>query len=225
MHQDPPSPHPLVRVRRHPERGDYDQDTIYAIVDEAIFCHVAVIRDGIPIILPMLHVRYHDRLYLHGAQANGLFQNMKGAPTVSVSVTLLDGLVMARSAYHHSMNYRSVVAFGIPEEVIHPDHKMKIFEALFDHLTPGRFQDARLPSAEELKSTRLFGIPLDKASAKLRTGPPLDNSEDLDRPTWAGVLPIHLAFQNPMPDPKQLARLPLPEYLHDLVRTSRGHIS
>ncbi|PSR21910.1 MAG: pyridoxamine 5'-phosphate oxidase family protein [Sulfobacillus acidophilus] len=208
---------PKIRVRRHPERGHYDRATIEQIVDEAYYCHVAVVRDGAPVIIPTLHVRVDDSLYIHGAVAAGLFKDMKQDAVVSVAITLLDGLVLARSFYNHSANYRSVVAFGVAREVTDPDEKLRVLKALADRVVPGRWDDARPPNDTELKITRVFAIPLDHASVKIRTGPPSDDVDDLTRPTWAGVIPLKMQVGQPQPDPLQQPPMPLPDYLNQNI--------
>ena len=208
-----PASLPKHRVRRHPERGHYDEATINAILDEASFCHVAVVRDGLPVVIPTLHVRIGSRVYIHGAVAAGLLKDLAQDQPVSLAVTLLDGLVLARSFYNHSANYRSVVAFGIPTEVTDPDAKLSVLKEMANRFTPGRWDDARVPNAIELKRTRVFAIPVDHASAKIRTGPPVDDPEDMDRPTWAGVLPLAITRGEPVADPNQDPPVPLPDYL------------
>lgn len=209
---------PKSRVRRHPERGHYDRATIHAIIDDAYYCHVSVVRDGVPVIIPTLHVRIDDVLYIHGAVAAGLFRDLTAKTPIAVAVTVLDGLVLARSWYNHSANYRSVVAFGEPREVTDRDEKLAVLRALADRVAPGRWDDARQPNATELKRTRVFALPLDRASAKIRSGPPIDDPEDLSRPTWAGVIPTAEQLLPPMADPQQSPPIPLPDYLKEMGR-------
>lgn len=202
-----------VLVRRHPERGQYDLKTIASILDEALYCHVSVVRHGTPVIIPTLHVRIENQLYFHGAPAAGLFRGLGTGQEVAVAVTLLDGLVLARSAYNHSLNYRSVVVFGAPYEVVDMEVKNQVLEALVEHVVAGRWRDARPPSDQELKATRVFGIALETASAKIRSGPPSDDAKDMDLPVWAGVVPLKLTAGLPLPDPVQDSSLPQPSYL------------
>lgn len=211
--------HPMsdTRVRRHPERGHYDKSTIHAILDAGVFCHVAIVRNGMPIVIPTLYVRIADHLYIHGAVASGLLKNLAPDTMVSVAVTLLDGLVMARSAYNHSMNYRSVVLFGRAREVKEPREKLAVLEAMVNQVTPGRWQDARQPNEQEIKTTRVFGIPIDQASAKIRSGPPVDDAEDMDLPVWAGILPLKATYGRPIADPQQQPPVPFPSYLQNLI--------
>lgn len=208
---------PNTRVRRHPERGRYDPETIYGIIDEAWHCHVAAVRDNLPVVIPTLHVRIDDQLYIHGAVAAGLFKDMGRETPISVAITHLDGLVLARSLYNHSANYRSVVIFGIAREVVDADEKMAVFHALADRIALGRWEDARMPNDIEVRTTRVFAIPLDQASAKIRSGPPADDPEDMDRATWAGVLPLRATYSTPIADPQQVPAIPLPDYLTRLV--------
>lgn len=213
---------PHTKVRRHPERGAYDAKTIHAIIDEAYFCHVATLRDGLPVIIPTLHVRIGHTLYIHGAVAAGLFKDLGAKTPVSVAITLMDGLVLARSFYNHSANYRSVVAYGVPQEVTDRDEKLAVMKTLADRMTPGRWEDARQPNETEIKITRIFALPLDQASAKIRSGPPSDDAEDMDRPTWAGVIPLQIQPGEPIADPAQVPPLPLPSYLEGGVTRCRA---
>lgn len=210
---------PRIQVHRHPERGRYDRETIYAILDEGLYCHVAVIRDGTPMIIPTLHARIKDQLYFHGAVAAGLFRSLGSEQPISVSVTLLDGLVLARSAYNHSLNYRSVVIMGIPYEVTDAVEKNRILEALVEHVVPGRWEDCRQPNAKELRATRVFGVSLHEASAKIRSGPPVDDVEDMEFPVWAGVVSIHETVTSYEQDPKQAGLICQPEYLKQIEKS------
>ena len=201
------------KVRRHAERGHYDPKTIHAIIDEAYVCQVAAVRDGLPVIIPTLHARIEDTLYLHGAVAAGIFKDLSQPVAVAVSITLLDGLVLARSLYNHSANYRSVVAFGTAREVTDAEEKLAALQAFSDRVARGRWDDARTPNAMELKRTRVFAIPLNHASAKIRSGPPSDDAEDMDRPTWAGIIPMAVVRGQPVQDPAQDPGVSLPSYL------------
>lgn len=209
---------PRIQVHRHPERGRYDRETIYAILDEGMYCHVAVIRDGTPMIIPTLHARIEDQLYFHGAVAAGLFRSLGSEQPISVSVTLLDGLVLARSAYNHSLNYRSVVIMGIPYEVTDAVEKNRILEALVEHVVPGRWEDCRQPNAKELRATRVFGVSLHEASAKIRSGPPVDDVEDMEFPVWAGVVSLHHTVTSYEQDPKQAGLICQPGYLKQIEK-------
>ena len=207
------------RVRRLPARGAYDRATVYSILDEAIVCHAGFIVDGRPFVIPMTYGRRGDTLYLHGSVASRILRSLAGGIEVCVTVTLLDGLVLARSVFHHSLNYRSVVIFGTASEVVSGEEKLDALEALTEHIAPGRWATTRGPSDAEMKATTVLAIPLSEASAKIRKGPPVDDEEDYDLPVWAGVVPLELTSAAPVPD----ARLhpdaaPLPDALAEFRR-------
>jgi uncharacterized protein len=193
------------------ERGKYERDDIYAILDEAPFCHVGFVRDDQPFVIPTIHARKDEVLYLHGSPAARMLKG-DGEP-ICVTATLLDGLVLARSAFHSSMNYRSVVVLGRGRRVIDDEEKMSASEAIVEHVQPGRWADCRWPSDEELRKTSFLAIDLNEASAKVRTGPPKDEAEDMDLEHWAGVVPVSLAKGVPQEDPDAVRRLRLPTYL------------
>jgi hypothetical protein len=180
------------RVRRLPDRGRYDRETIYAILDEALVCHVGFVQDGQPFVIPTLHARVGDALLLHGATTSRLLRHIAAGGEVSVAATLVDGLVLARSVFHHSVNYRSVVLFGKGELVEGDAGKLAALEAFTEKLLPGRWAEARPPNAAELKATAVIRIAIEEASAKVRTGGPKDDPEDLTLDVWAGVIPISL---------------------------------
>jgi uncharacterized protein len=208
-------------VKRLPERGRYDRGAIDAILDEGLICHVGFTQDGQPFVIPTIHARVGDVLYLHGSPASRMLRSLSGAIPVCVKVTLLDGLVLARSAFHHSMNYRSVVAVGTAVHVPDGDEKMAAFRALVDHVAPGRSAEARMPTPEEMRKTMLLRLPLTEASAKVRTGPPLDDDEDLDLPIWAGVVPLRLEPQEPIPDSELRPDLAVPPSVTSYARPQR----
>lgn len=189
-----------TKVRRLPERGRYDRDTIYAILDESLICHVGFVADGHPVVIPTIHTRVGGDLYFHGSPAAGMLRNLREGADACVTVTLLDGLVLARSGFHHSMNYRSAVVFGKAEEVIDREEKLRVLTALVEHVCRGRSADAREPNEKELKQTLVLRLPIREASAKVRTGPPKDDEEDYSLPIWAGVLPLALTPGAPVPD-------------------------
>lgn len=191
-----------VTVKRLPHRAAYDLATIHAILDEGLVCHVAFLVDGQPCVIPTLYVRLGDHVYLHGSPASRMLQALQQGGTVCIAVTLVDGLVLARSAFHHSMNYRSVVLYGAPAVVEDPVRKAEVLRGLTDHVIPGRWQDIREPSDQELRRTLVVSIPITEASAKVRTGPPLDDEPDYALPVWAGVVPLRLAAAEPIPDPR-----------------------
>jgi nitroimidazol reductase NimA-like FMN-containing flavoprotein (pyridoxamine 5'-phosphate oxidase superfamily) len=180
-----------TRVRRKPERGSYDRQTVEAILDEALYCHVATVDDeGRPRAIPTIHVRVGDVVYVHGSTGSRTLRVARDGREVCLVATLLDELVFARSAAHHSMNYRSAVVYGRAREVTDPGEKWRAQAALVDHVCAGRAEQARMPNDKELRETMILAIPLREASAKVRTGPPIDEEEDVGLPIWAGVLPL-----------------------------------
>jgi len=198
-----------TRIRRLPQRGSYDRQTIDAILDEALICHAGFVVEGRPVVIPTIHTRIDDHLYFHGSPASGLLRNLREGVEACVTVTILDGLVLARSAFHHSMNYRSVVVFGKAEEVSDRHEKLRVLAALVEHVCRGRSADARGPNETELKQTLVLRIPILEASAKIRTGAPADDSEDYALPIWAGVLPLTLTPGAPVADNE----VPVPDYV------------
>jgi hypothetical protein len=179
----------------------YERREIDAILDEALFCHVGCVVDGRPRVIPTIHVRVGDTLYVHGSQASRTLRALRDGSEVCIVVTLLDGLVLARSVFNHSMNYRSVIVYGEVREVTDPDEKWNAQRALVEHVVPGRSDEARMPNEKELKQTAILAVPLDEASAKVRTGPPKDDEEDRDLPVWAGVLPLRQVIEDPVDAP------------------------
>jgi uncharacterized protein len=184
-----------LRVKREPQRGAYDRQTIDAILDEALVCHLGFAVGDQPYVIPTLHARVGDRLYVHGSAASRMLRHAASDVRICVTVTLLDGLVLARSVFNHSIDYRSVVVLGTPTLVEDVDEKREALRAFTEHVAPGRWDEARQPTDKELKATWILSVPLDEASAKVRTGPPEDEPEDMDLPVWAGVVPIHLAAE------------------------------
>jgi nitroimidazol reductase NimA-like FMN-containing flavoprotein (pyridoxamine 5'-phosphate oxidase superfamily) len=209
---DPILPTDRTTVRRLPARGSYDRALIHSIIDEAPVCHVGFVVDGRPFVIPTLHVRVGDRLYMHGSPGSRMLKAMAGGVEVCVTVTLVDGLVLARSAFHHSMNYRSVVVFGVAQAVDDAEEKTRFLHALSEHLVPGRWRDVRGPAPGELKATSVLSLPIDEASAKVRTGPPLDDEEDYALPAWAGVVPLSLKAGEPVPCPRLAPGIEVPSY-------------
>src|ERR1700679_58378 len=184
------TPTPRTRVVREPQRAVYDRDTVNHILDEAFICHVGFIADGQPFVIPTSYGRYGDTLYIHGSAASRMLRNLDRGIPVCITVTLLDGLVLARSVFNHSMNYRSVVILGVAQLVDDPAEKLAALRALSEHIIPGRWEDARQPNEKELKQTSVLRIPLEEFSARVRMGPPIDDEEDYSFPTWAGVIPL-----------------------------------
>jgi hypothetical protein len=196
------TPTPRSQVRRVRKRGTYDRQTVYQILDEAQVCHVGFAIDGQPFVIPTAYGRVEDRLYIHGSPASRMLRTLKGGVDVCVTVTLLDGLVLARSAFHHSMNYRSVVILGTASVVDDRAAKLEALRALTEHIVPGRWDTIRQPSPQELVATMVLSLPLVEVSAKVRTGPPVDDEADYDLPVWAGVIPLQVTEGEPIPDPR-----------------------
>ena len=213
------APSPRSAVRRHPERGDYERETIDAILDEAVFCHVGFAVEGQPFVIPTIHARVGDVLYLHGSPASRLLQRLAGPIEVCVTATILDGLVLARSVYNHSMNYRSAVVFGRARAVEERAEKLAALEAVSEHVVRGRWADARVPSEKELAGTRVLAVAIEEASAKVRTGPPGDFEADVPLPIWAGVIPLRVVAGEPETDDRVPDGVELPEYARAYERT------
>lgn len=187
-------------LRQRRQRGRYDEETIYAILDEALSCTVAFVDEGRPMCIPTIHWRMGDNVLFHGGMGSRLATIMAGGAELCVTATLVDGLVLARSAFHHSMNYRSVILFGQAHEITDVVAKEAAFAALIEKLSPGRYRYVRPPNVGELAATRLVALPIAEGSAKLRAGPPVDAAEDMEWPVWAGVQPVALAYGEPVPD-------------------------
>jgi|SRR5215211_6334848 len=200
-------------VKRLPKRGYYDRETIYRILDEALICHVGFAAGNQPYVIPINFARMGDTIALHGAKASRLLKHVEAGYPICVEATIVDGLVLARSIFHHSMNYRSVVLFGTGRLVTDEQEKLTALEAVAEHLVPGRWQEARLPNRKELNATSVVSIPIQEASAKIRVGPPVDEDEDYALPVWAGVLPLQETPLTPLRDERQSEEVPLPEYV------------
>ncbi|MCA8959991.1 MAG: pyridoxamine 5'-phosphate oxidase family protein [Planctomycetes bacterium] len=201
------------RVRRIPSRGRYDRALIDAIIDEALICHVGIVEEGQPFVIPTIHGRIGDELFLHGSRGSRLLRVIGAGSPACISVTLVDGLVLARSAFHHSMNYRSVVVLGRGRPVEEAAEKSRVFEALVEHVVPGRSSDARMPSESESAATAVVAFPIDEASAKLRDAPVGDEEADYALPIWAGVLPLGLAVGDPIADARLHPDVATPDYV------------
>jgi nitroimidazol reductase NimA-like FMN-containing flavoprotein (pyridoxamine 5'-phosphate oxidase superfamily) len=191
---------PRTRVRRVPKRGVYDRATVEAILDEGLVCHLAFVHLGQPFCIPTIHARVGRRVYLHGSAASRMVRTLGSGAPACLTVTHVDGIVLARSVFHHSMNYRSAMVLGTLRAVEDPDEKLGALEALTERLVPGRWPEVRWPSRKELKATSVLALELDEASAKVRTGPPGDDEEDLALPVWAGVIPVDVRAGAPEPD-------------------------
>lgn len=203
---------------RRKERGSHERDTVNAILDEALICHVGFDVGGQPFVQPTIHARIGELLYLHGANTNRMLKSLAGGAALCVTATLIDGLVLARSAFHHSMNYRSVMILGSAHEVTDPDEKRRALEAVVEHVLRGRSAAVRAPHPTELNATTVLALPITEASAKIRTGPPLDDEADYARQCWAGVLPLRLAALTPLPDPRLPAGIAAPHEFGDWTR-------
>src|SRR5947209_10237128 len=195
-----PSPTPRTRVRRLPQRAAYDEATIHAILDNGLVCHIGFVHEGQPFVLPTTYARVGDALVLHGSAASRMLRGVRDGIPICITVTLLDGLVLARSAFHHSMNYRSVVILGVATEVTDAAERLRALAAIVEHVHPGRWAEVRPPNEQELKATMVLRLPIVEASAKVRTGGPLDDAEDLGWPCWAGHVPLRLVPLAPIPD-------------------------
>jgi uncharacterized protein len=200
-------------VKRLPDRGVYDRATIDAILDEALICHVGFVHDGQPFVIPTGFARDGDSLFIHGSPASRMLRTLSGGVPVCVTVTLVDGMVVARSAFHSSMNYRSVVILGTATPVLDDDRKLPAMKLLVDHLIPDRWNDLRPITPRELKATLILEIPLNEASAKVRTGGPKDDEEDYELPIWAGVVPLALTPSAPVPDERMIDEPAVPAYV------------
>lgn len=199
-------------VKRLPARGVYDRKVIDHILDAGLVCHLGFVVDRQPYVIPTTYVRIGETIYVHGSPASRMLQTLERGVAACVTVTLVDGLVLARSAFHHSINYRSVVVFGTGVLVSDPEEKLGVLKALTDHLIPGRWQEIRQPNSQELKRTLVLAIPIDDASAKIRAGPPVDDEEDYQMGVWAGVVPLGLAAEAPVADPRLAAGISAPGY-------------
>ena len=212
-------PTPRTRVVRESDRGVYDRDTVNRILDEGFLCHVGFIADGQPYVIPTSYGRAGDMLYVHGSAASRMLRNLDRGIPVCVTVTLLDGLVLARSVFNHSMNYRSVVILGTATLISNPEEKLAALLALSQHILPGRWDDSRQPNEKELKATSVLRIPIEEFSAKVRVGPPIDDEPDYTFPTWAGVIPLDTTVGTPIRDER--CQRELPKYLRDYSRKSK----
>jgi nitroimidazol reductase NimA-like FMN-containing flavoprotein (pyridoxamine 5'-phosphate oxidase superfamily) len=208
-----------TRVVREADRAVYDRETVYRILDEGFLCHVGFVVDGQPFVIPTSYGRKDANLYIHGSAASRMLRQMKDGVPVCVTVTLLDGLVLARSVFNHSMNYRSVVILGQATLVDEPEEKLTALRALSEHIVPGRWDDARQPNERELKQTSVLRVPIEEFSAKVRTGPPIDDTEDYLFPTWAGVIPLEMKAGAPIDDPRLNPPREVPAYLKGYSRT------
>ena len=207
------APTPRTRLKRLPKRAAYERDAIYSILDTALVCHVGFAIDGQPYVIPTLHVRIGDRLYIHGSAASRMLGNAAEGTPLAVTVTHIDGLVLARSAFHHSVNYRSVVILGAATLVADPAEKLAVMKGLIDHVAPGRWDHIRHPNEKELAATSVLSIPIVEASAKLRSGDPLDDEADYAMAVWAGQIPFAMKTLTPVADARLDASTPVPAHV------------
>jgi nitroimidazol reductase NimA-like FMN-containing flavoprotein (pyridoxamine 5'-phosphate oxidase superfamily) len=215
------SPTARTTLKRLPKRGSFERETVYGILDEGFVCHVGFVVDGQPFVIPTAYGRAGDVLYIHGARASRMQKALAAGADLCVTVTLVDGLVLARSAFHHSINYRSVVVFGRARVVESEAEKNAALQAFTEHLMPGRWDDVRWPNAQELAATTVLAIQLSEASAKVRTGPPIDDEEDYALPMWAGVLPLGVVSGTAEADPRLPAETAVPSYIEEFDLSKR----
>ena len=215
-----PAPTSRTRVVREPQRAVYDRDTVNQILDEAFLCHVGFAADGQPFVIPTSYGRDGDVLYIHGSAASRMLRNLDQGAPVCVTITLLDGLVLARSVFNHSMNYRSVVILGTATLVNDPAEKLAALRALSEHIIPHRWDDSRQPNEKELKATSVLRLPINEFSAKVRVGPPVDDEEDYAFPTWAGVIPLEMTAAAAIRDDR--CQQELPGYLKNYARQKKS---
>jgi len=208
-----------TNLKRLPKRGHFDRDTVYGILDEGFICHVGFVVDGQPFVIPTGYARVDDKLFIHGSQASRMLRSLSGGVDACVTVTLVDGLVLARSAFHHSINYRSVVVFGRATLVDNVEEKKAALFAFSEQVVRGRWNDVRQPTESELKQTTVLSLPLLEVSAKVRTGPPIDDEEDYSLPIWAGVVPLRLVADSPISDPRLPDGIDPPAYATNYSRT------
>jgi len=212
------SPNGSHQIKKTPQAWSLRSRTVYGILDEGFICHVGFVSGGQPVVIPTGYARLDDKLYIHGSQASRMLKTLSGGVDACVTVTIIDGLVLARSAFHHSMNYRSVVVFGRATLIEDREEKIAALLALSEHIIRGRWNDVREPTEQELRATTVLSLPLVEASAKIRTGPPLDDEEDYALPVWAGVVPLKLEAGEPIPDPRLSAEIRVPEYARNYRR-------
>jgi uncharacterized protein len=212
------TPTERTQVKRLPKRGKYERETVFAILDAGFVCHVGFSVDGQPYVIPTNYGRSDDTLYLHGSAASRMLRTLSEGVPMSVTVTHVDGLVLARSAFHHSVNYRSVVILGTARLVTDPAEKMEALRVFTEHVMKGRWDDVRQPTEQELKATTVLALPLEEVSAKVRTGGPIDDEADYTLPVWAGVLPLETVAKEPLADPQRKNNPAVPEYLKKYSR-------
>jgi nitroimidazol reductase NimA-like FMN-containing flavoprotein (pyridoxamine 5'-phosphate oxidase superfamily) len=213
------TPTQRTTLKRIPKRANYECETVYQILDEGLVCHVGFVVDGQPFVIPTAYGRVEDKLYIHGSPASRMLRSLQEGIPVCITVTLIDGLVLARSAFHHSMNYRSVVVFGTASIVSNPEEKLEALHAFTEHVVRGRWEEVRQPSRSELTGTLVLSLPLVEASAKVRTGPPSDDEADYSIPVWAGEIPLRVVADAPIDDSRLQPGIVLPSYVKNYSRS------
>ena len=209
-----------TKLKRLPKRGVFERETVYKILDEGFICHVGFVLDGQPFVIPTGYARIGDDLMIHGSSASRMLRNLAQEIDVCVTVTIIDGLVLARSAFHHSMNYRSVVILGKATVVNDENEKLRALEAFTEHIIPGRWPEVRWPTEKELKATMVLSLPIEEASAKIRSGDPVDEEEDYELNVWAGVMPLSLEAGAGIPDARLENGVGIPDYIANYSRNS-----
>ena len=207
-----------TKVNRLPKRASYEVEEVYKILDQSFVCQIGFKIDGQVNIIPTLYGRKNDLIFIHGSKNSRMLKSFSSGEDICLSVTTIDGIVMARSAFHHSVNYRSVVLFGKPSEIINNKEKTDALEAIFDHFIPGRWDDVRKPNEKELNLTSVFSVKIDEASAKMRSGPPADDKEDYSLKIWAGIIPIKKIYGEPVRDDLLPESLILPDYIKNITK-------
>lgn len=214
---------PRSQIKRLPQRGNYDREAVYRILDEGLVCHIGFVVDNQPFVIPTAYGRVDDRLYIHGSPASRMLRTLKAGIDLCVTVTLLDGLVLARSAFHHSMNYRSVVIFAQATVVEDAEEKFTALKAFTEHIVPDRWSELRQPTRQEVAGTLVLSLPITEASAKVRSGPPVDDEADYALPVWAGEIPLRLTAAPPVADPRLSPAIPLPDYVQQYDRAASAY--
>ncbi len=210
---------PNTKMSRSAKRASYNEETIHQILDEGLFCHIAYVQDGQPMMIPTGYCRVGSKIYIHGSVGSHFMRNLADGRRVCLTVSFIDGLVLARSAFHHSVNYRSVVLFSAATVVTDEQERWDALEAFTNQIIPGRWEEIRQPNAKEMKGTMVISFDIEEVSAKVRTGDPNDDEEDYQLPVWAGVLPLKLQAQTPITDPRMLYDTPVPEYVTNYKET------
>lgn len=209
-------------IRRVPNRADYDVETVHRLFDQAWFCHVGFVTESGPTIIPMFHARLDDQIILHGATTSRLMMMLASGVPICLSVAMVDGLVLARSLFHHSLNYRSAVAFGYGEVITEPESRTRAFQAIADKVMPGRWNEARQPNEQEAKASMLCSVRIESASAKIRTGGPIDDKDDYQLDVWAGIVPLQEQMLTPVSDPLSPREIAVPPYIDEFRRNRNG---